>query len=238
MGQQVAFANACAQLGLRVAHLPCLTIRPLPNEQLRAELLQQTDSVLFTSKNAVMHAHRICPLPWPGTNVNAIGPATMQALASLAQAVQLTPKPPYTSESFLQQLAGLPPQKLWIIKGYGGRTLIADHLSKLGWCIKEVDVYERSLPDISTTVASTLIQSYPPDLISITSNETLQNLKLLVPDHWDSLCLLPLIVNSERSATLAETMGFKLPAMVAHSAGDEGQFEQVKHWLADRIRLQ
>ena len=234
MGQQEAFADACTQLGLRVAHLPCLAIEPLHNEQLSSELLEQIDSVLFTSKNAVIHAHQIYPLPWPGTTINAIGPATTRALEALTQTVQLTPNPPYSSESFLQQLASLPPQKLVIIKGYGGRTLIADHLTKLGWSVRGIDVYQRSLPNISPTVTAQLFQTLAPNLISITSNEALQNLKILAGNQWESLRLLPLIVNSQRSAKLAKSMGFKLPVLVANSAGDEGQLEQIKKWISDR----
>jgi uroporphyrinogen-III synthase len=234
MGQQQAFSASCSKLGLGVAHLPCLAIEPLLDHQLSAQLLRQCDSVLFTSKNAVIHAHRCWPMPWLDTTVNSIGPATTAALAALNQPVELTANPPFTSESYLQQLERLPPQTLLIIKGSGGRTLIAERLRELGWSVQGADVYQRSLPAISTESVTDIIQNSAPDIISITSGEALHNLKILAHNHWDTLCKLPLIVNSERTATQAQSIGFEQPAMVAVNAGDEGQLEQVKCWLSKR----
>jgi uroporphyrinogen-III synthase len=232
VGQHQAFAARCSELGLRIAHLPCLAIEPLRDVQLSATLLENTDCVLFTSKNAVLHAHQQRPLPWPVTRVNAIGPATTAALAAFNQPVDLKPKPPFTSESYLQQLESLPPQKLLIIKGLGGRTLISNRLSALGWCVQGVDVYQRCLPVFSQKNVASLLEDSPPKLISTTSNEALENLKILAYEHWDTLIKLPIIVNSERTAALAQSMGFEQPALVAKSAGDEGQLEQVILWLS------
>ena len=78
------------------------------------------------------------------------------------------------------------------------------------------------------------MQNSAPDIISITSSEALQNLQTLAHNHWNELCKLPLIVNSERTAKQAQSMGFEQPAMIAVSAGDEGQLEQVKCWLSKR----
>ena len=232
MGQHQALANSCLQLGLRVAHLPCLAIEPLDNNELCAELFNQTDSVLFTSKNSVLQAHRCCPLPWPDTIVNAIGPATAEALNALNQAVHLIPESPFTSESYLRQLVALPPQKLLIVKGAGGRTFIADQLRELGWSVQGIDVYRRILPDISPSSISDIILNSPPDLVSVTSNEALQNLKILAKEHWDILRKLPLVVNSQRAVSLAKSMGFEQHILVANQAGDEGQLEQIKLWMS------
>jgi len=234
MGQQQAFAESCARLGLRVSHLASLIIEPLFHDELSADFIEQFDSVLFTSKNAVSNAHRLFPMPWSGIEANAIGPATSAALAELDQTTNLTPKPPFTSESHLRQLVDLPAQKLLIVKGAGGRTLISDILSELGWTVTGVDVYKRSLPIMTEESINELIQDPAPDLISITSNEALQNLEILAKEHWDTLRKLPLVVNSKRSATLAQSMGFELPALVAGSAGDEGQLEQIKLWMSKR----
>lgn len=110
--------------------------------------------------------------------------------------------------------------------------MIADRLSALGWRVQGVDVYQRCLPLISRENVATLFQDSAPELISTTSNEALENLKILAHEHWDMLIRLPIIVNSERTATLAQSMGFKQPALVAKSAGDEGQLEQVKWWMS------
>lgn len=235
LGQQQAFSSGCSALGLRVAHLPCLAIEPLCNVQLTAKTIESADSVLFTSKNAVTHAHRQWPLPWPGISVNAIGPATAIALATLNQPVSLTPAPPFTSESYLHQLASLPPQKLLVIKGSGGRNLIAERLTTLGWQVQGVAVYRRCLPMISPASVTKLLHDSAPRLISSTSDEALQNLEILAHHHWPTLLRLPLVVNSVRTAVLAQSMGFEQPPLVAQNAGDEGQLAQVKIWLSTQL---
>ena len=232
VGQHVAFAAHCSTLGLNVAHLPCLHIEPVINEHLSTGLINNTGSVLFTSKNAVINAHKQCPLPWSNTLVHAIGPATSAALSALNQPVQWLPKAPYNSESYLQEAEKLPPQKLVIIKGIGGRSLVSEQLTTLGWQVQSVEVYRRSIPVVEPQYIAEIMRHSTPDFISITSDEALQNLKVLTHDYWDRLRSLPLIVNSERCATLAKTMGFTQPVLVATSAGDEGQIAQIKLLLS------
>lgn len=234
LGQQKEITARCEKLGLQVVHLPCLTIEPLTNKRPHAELFKHCDAVLFTSKNAVIYAHMQWPLPWPGTRVHAIGPATTAALIAMGQPVELTPGPPFNSESYLHKLEALQPQRLLIIKGAGGRNLIASRLPRLGWTVQCLDVYQRRLPAICPKTVETLIRESPPDIISSTSNEALINLQALTRNHWQKMSKLPLIVNSERAATLAKSMGFEQPAMVASRAGDDGQLEQVKRWVRQR----
>lgn len=232
IGQHESLVNGCIKLGFNVRHLPCLEITPKDSS---SELLQKSklaDLILFTSRNAVIHAHKQLPLPWVNKTVHAIGAATAGTLSQFEQNTEFDPEPPFNSESYLHQISSRPAQKILIVKGAGGRDLIASELNSKGWEVQTVDVYRRSLPDLSPEDISTAFQIPRPQIISITSNETLENLVTLAKGHWDLLKDLPLVVNSQRCRDLANSMGFTQQALVANQAGDKGQLELFRRWLA------
>ena len=233
-GQQESLVTACENLGFNVRHLPCLSITPIDS---KSELQQKTklaDVILFTSRNAVIHAHQQLPLPWVNKTVHAIGPTTASTVSELKQGIEFDPEPPFNSESYLHQLLSRPPQKLLIVKGAGGRDLIASELNSKGWQVQTVDVYRRSLPILSQEDIATAFQPPYPQIISITSNEALQNLAKLAEGHWELIKDLPLVVNSRRCQDLAQSLGFTQPALVANQAGDDGQLDLFRHWLNNR----
>lgn len=229
--QTDAFAQRCETLGFDVALLPCLEILPLTlsDQQLKLKLAP-CQHLVFTSANAVRLAHRIVPLPWPGHKVYAIGQATAHALSSLGQTLSLTPNPPYNSEALLEQLAPVPAASLLVIKGRGGRGLIQSVLERRGWQIDSVDVYERAQPVVTSEIIDTLFSQRLPDIISVTSDQILQNLWALSQSHVQTLIRLPLVVNSQRCADLAQSLGFINDAWVANSAGDAGQLDCLLEW--------
>ena len=186
---------------------------------------------MFTSRNAVIHAHKQLPLPWLNKSVHAVGPSTARSLSEFKQAIEFDPEPPFNSEAYLHQLSSKPPQKILIVKGAGGRDLIASELNSKGWEVQTVDVYRRNLPDFSPEDISNAFRTPHPQIISITSNETLENLVTLAKDHWDLIKDLPIVVNSQRCQDLANSLGFTQQALVANQAGDEGQLELFRQWL-------
>lgn len=230
-GQYKQLALGCQALGFRVSHLPCLAIEGIQNESLLEEYVAKAGSILFTSKNAVEYAHVLQPFPWNQASILAIGPATAKSLTDKGQALAWEPKAPYNSDALLEQLVQVSPARLTIVKGIGGRTAINDSLSELGWHIDTIDVYKRVRPVLAPELVDDVFKSTAPDIISISSNETLSNLMTLIGKHRSTLLRCQLLVNSERCAELAETLGFALPALVAQFAGDQGQVSTLKHWL-------
>ncbi len=233
-GQHEKLASLCESLGLTVKHLPCIAIAPLPDVASLRLQLHGADSILFTSRNAVLHAHAQIPLPWSGKKIHAIGPATAATLMEFSQPVNLEPAPPFNSESYLVQLRAFEPQQLLIIKGSGGRNLIEPQLQALNWQVQTVDVYQRNLPIVDKTDLKAIFSDAIPDIVSVTSDESLRNLKTLALPYWEHLENLPLIVNSERCSALARSLGFTQRPRVARVAGDVGQLEQLEHWLKSR----
>lgn len=230
-GQHLPFSNSLQALGFRVSHLPCLLIKCLPGNQLEQDPALNFDIVLFTSANAVRFAHLQRPFPWNKVAVHAIGAATASALQSLDQPLSLVPQAPFNSEAYLAQLRHLKPARLLLIKGEGGRGLIDSELKAMGWQVSSIDLYRRELPDIDASLAAQVFCESPPDIISITSNESLSNLVTLAGDYLPVLLKLPLVVNSQRAIEQAMRLGFLQTPLVADPPGDQGQLDAIVQWF-------
>ena len=224
-------AAACEKLGFRVSHLPCLVIKLIGSEHLDSEPAISFDSVVFTSVNAVKGAAALRSFPWPDIAVYAVGPATANALAELGQTLIAQPRAPYNSEALLAQLVVHKPGRVLIIKGEGGRTTLAHSLISAGWVVQACNVYQRQLPAIDKTRLSDIFDSNPPDIVSVTSNEVLNNLLILAAAYKPVLLSRPLIVNSQRAADAAVRAGFTQQPLVAQSAGDQGQLDRLQRWM-------
>ena len=230
-GQQENFVIRCQQLGYHVSHLPCLKIIARPVEtQILLQKRAAHEAVLFTSANAVRHAHALAPLPWPEILVHAIGAATANCLQAHGQAVALQPQSPFNSEAYIAQLEQRTPASLLIIKGLGGRNLIQTHLSAASWQVDTIDVYDRVIPTLNPQLIDSVFRPARPDIISVTSDEILSNLCQLCVSHQSAMFMTPLVVNSERCATLASELGFMADTLVAIPAGDSGQLECLAQW--------
>lgn len=265
--QQEPFAGNCRDLGFDTVALPCIEITAV-DVALPMPLINAAELILFTSRNAVIAAHRLQPLPWPGARIEAIGNATAAALTELGQPLARPPTPPFTSEAFLdthkffnantplrapldthkpaagsvqdthKPTAGImdthkpdAPQinHLLLIKGEGGRDLIERALGFMGVQISVVPVYRRVKPKVDATT----LDWASLDFVSVTSDEILCNLMDLAGTEYSPfLKQLPLVVNSQRCAALAEELGFTHPALVASPAGDTGQTLQLQTWLS------
>lgn len=230
-GQHIAFAQQSQELGFATALLPCVEIQHCHNAEDDVRKLTQThDAVLFTSANAVRHAHIIQPLPWPDIDTHAIGVATARLLADFGQCVTLPPKEPYNSEAYLAQTKGDLPDSLLIIKGTGGRALIETQLRQEGVDVNTLDVYERCKPCVHADIISDLFV-VPPDIICVTSDEILITMWQLCSAYSHVLVNIPLVVNSQRCANLALELGFNQSSiLVANPAGDGGQLSCLQQW--------
>ncbi len=71
----------------------------------------------------------------------------------------------------------------------------------------------------------------PPDIISITSNESLDNLVILAGEFLPELLRIPLVVNSQRAADQAMRLGFLVTPLVASPPGDQGQIDAIRQWF-------
>ncbi|ASJ70140.1 uroporphyrinogen-III synthase [Granulosicoccus antarcticus] len=230
-GQHHAFSHKLQALGFTVSHLPCLSIASLPGTPLQDDPQVRFDIVLFTSANAVNFAHAQRPLPWDGVAIHAIGAATARALQTLNQPLALIPQAPFNSEAYLAQLSHHLPARLLLIKGQGGRDLISSQLRTSGWQVSEMDLYRREIPSKNMHLIATILDKKPLDLISVTSNESLDNLVILTGQHLPGVLQLPLVVNSQRAIEKAKLFGFSKDPIVACPPGDEGQITAIQQFF-------
>jgi len=235
--QQAAFVRLLDAAGATPVPFPCIDIESLGHQaQTNLARARDADLLIFTSVNAVEETHRCGVLPlgraFEGT-ILAVGKATAARLAELGTPVYKAPQPPYNSESLIElirtELNNL--QNVAIIKGEGGRELLNETLHESGKKVDLIDVYRRKAPVVNQQEVNTVFLPSGPDIVSITSNATLQNLVLMAGDSFaDPLLNLPLVVNSQRNAELAHTLGFQSHVLIAKEPGDQGQLEALNYW--------
>jgi uroporphyrinogen-III synthase len=101
-------------------------------------------------------------------------------------------------------------------------------LRKRGAHVDYVELYRRECPPPEAGEQDWLKKT---DIITITSSEALQNLVTLTPEKdKPRLFAKPLLVVSERTAALANELGFSQPAMLSESAGDESIVQALINW--------
>jgi uroporphyrinogen-III synthase len=207
-------------------------------------LVQRLDSfrlAIFVSPNAVAKAMPLVRDYWPqlpvGLQVAAVGKGSAEALRRWGIAEVLCPAERGDSEALLalpalRQPAGA---KVLIVRGQGGRELLAETLRAHGAEVDYAEVYRRVVPQADP---QPLLQHWirgEVQVVLVTSNEALTNLDRMLDAlgrRW--LRETPLITVSERAAALARELGFRLPATVAGGADDESLVACLQAWRAER----
>ena len=204
------------QYGGVAIHCPALVIRA-PHDWKPAlavfDRLTEYDLAMFTSANAVDRAMPLIRerggLP-SRLEIAAIGQATARALARYGVDRCLRPEQGSTSEALLalsrfQQVTG---QKIVIVRGEGGRELLAEILTARGARVNYAEVYRRERPALD---AAALLERWAHGeigAVAVTSAESLLNLfDMLGTDGQDYLRQTPLIVVSARIRQTAAELG-------------------------------
>ena len=215
---------------------PCVEIVATPELALpAADALAAFDAVLFTSRHAVEVVGRHRPFPWPGIRALAIGAATAEALTGAGQALARGPEAGASSEALVAALERLAPlARLLIVKGEGGRDLLETTQRARGTRVETLACYRRRRPEADEGLRRRALITHAPDIVSVTSDEILDNLVALSGDALDTLRSRPLIVNSERGAARARAHGFDGAVRVAAPPGDAGQLAALADWLTAR----
>jgi uroporphyrinogen-III synthase len=199
--------------GGRAIRFPAIAIQPIGDSgPVRKLLTQPWDLILFVSHNAVTYALPLLPERRPPSKprLGAIGAATAEALTAAGRAPDLVPEGRFDSESLLalRELEDLRAQRVLIVRGEGGRSLLGDTLVARGAHLSYAEVYRRTLPE--TDLAPLLARwREEVQLATATSGEILDNLLTLVGRVGRGLLLAtPLVVVSERARKLAKQHGF------------------------------
>jgi uroporphyrinogen-III synthase len=229
--QAVSIRRLLESQGAHVLCLPMQVIEPVRHAAHAAQQLQTQRHAaywIFTSANAVRHAHRLDAGVWPACI--AIGSATAKALSELGIASML-PTSNQDSEGLLELPALQDPaqHRYALITGEGGRELIEQTLSTRGAPIERIEVYRRvSLPHAPATISAALAEV---DVVMVTNGESLARLHELTPDTDRPRLLSRLLVApSRRVVDLALRLGFVQTPLQVERVSDAEYLRCLRHW--------
>ncbi|TBR44365.1 uroporphyrinogen-III synthase [Marinomonas agarivorans] len=222
--------------GAKVTSLPMLSITPLSEKEasIRAQIfeLDQYNKVIFISKNAVRHGVEWIDYCWPqlpiGIQWVGIGEGTTTLLNELGSTLGIQAKhTPFIgkngdlniSENLLSQpeFQTIQGERILIIKGEGGRQLLASTLSERGAQVNELALYKRDKITYSLVKIRTAATA---DFICVTSTESLENLTTILANLAQDWFKKILVVPSQRVAQEAKKMGWE-HIINAHGADDK-----------------
>lgn len=228
--QSKLLAEHIKALGATPIVFPCLEIGdspdPLTFEQ-AIKSLAKFDIVIFISPTAVNQASATIHKFWhqlpAHTQISCIGEGTANALKAQQIKVDFYPKARFNSEALLnmpqfQQVVG---KQIAIVKGMGGKSLLADTLVQRGAAVHNIIAYQRLCPQTNIQPLLTHWQTASIDIIISTSNEALFNLKhLLGAINFNLLQKTPLLVISPAMETTAKQLGIRT-IVVAKNATEQ-----------------
>ena len=224
--------------GASTLRFPAIEIRACADRrELAARLgaLEDFDLIIFTSANAVrfgsplLDQKRDLPLA-------AIGPATAKALNHAGYRVSVQPSESFDSESLLEhpRLAHPAERRILLIKGRGGRPLLAQELARRGAHVVPAEVYLRipvvpsaaSLRELRESFSAGAVQVITATSLEIGANLLTVATPALREDfervHW--------LIPGERIALELRERGLQAPLLQAESAEDQDLVTALIRW--------
>ena len=237
--QAAALAQAIEAAGGEAFVFPALAIEAVPHDALQAPLarLREADLAIFISPSAAqfgMAAIQAGGGLAPATEIFAVGPGTARALQAQGIRAVITPDG-QDSEALLalRQLADVAGKRVVIVRGVGGRTLLADTLAARGAQVGFLECYRRVLPRADAAPLLARWQAGGIDAVTVTSAETLHNLAELLGTAGAPLLLrTPLFAPHEKIAAAARRFG--VAHVIATAGGDAGLVDGLINWFRNK----
>ncbi len=207
------------QAGGEAILFPVIKIVPIESQVWSETVLAAQGILIFVSRNAVAYfvAGWLGKLP-AGIQLVAVGAGTAAEMQAAGLPVSAQPLVE-SSEGLLSLLSSenIENKQIWIVRGKGGREMLATGLRARGALVEYIEVYQRQLPIV------TLVQVAQADKATcaiVTSIAGLDNMKTLLATQQRKIQQQPLIVISERIGKHAVQCGFK-QVIVASGASDD-----------------
>lgn len=240
-GQAEGLLAVIRALGGHAAHIPFLAIEPVPAQGALEAIARASNdyaATIFISANAVRMAWLSLSAgqdSWPENRVAAcIGPGTARALVELGVHQIIVPAAQYDTEGLLAEAFFAQPhcegKAFALIRGEGGRDVLAQSLRARGARVDEVAVYRRTLhPDALERLQDWMASGGGTLLIS--SSESLRCLISAAPRAvQQELITQPLLVPHSRIAEVARELGFNRVTVTA--GGDVGMLDALRSYNA------
>jgi uroporphyrinogen-III synthase len=241
-GQADGLREGLQAQGWRVFHQPLIEIEPavsLNPQQRRLVLeLDQYQHVIFVSRNAISYGMTALEDYWPqlpmGVLWYAIGSASAAQLSGHGVDV-LVPVGAMNSEGLLArpELKSLSGQRVLIMKGVGGRTLLADELTRREGRVDTLATYRRCCPALTSGALAAQLEQNEISIVSISSGEGLHNMVSLLgakAPHYQAR--MRLVVPGARVAAEAQAAGFAR-VIAADNATDAAMLTALREQLGN-----
>ena len=215
--ESAALTSVLAEQGVFSSSLPLLDIAPIPTSDTMREVIQGLDrycAVIVVSKPAARIGIDLLSQYWPqppALKWFSVGAATAQILEDHGLEVSF-PAEGDDSEALLElpllrEAVGQPDPRVLILRGEGGRELLAERLRELGASVEYLELYRRELPQYPPAALPERIQAERLNGLVVSSGQGFEHLHQLAGDAWPQLARLPLFVPSPRVAELARAAG-------------------------------
>ncbi len=207
---------------------PALSIQARPDRAaVRAAIgpADRFDAIIFVSANAVRFGADLLG-PQRDLPIAAIGPATAAALNAAGFRVSLMPAEGMDSEALLAlpQLQQMNGRRVLIVRGTGGRELIAETLTARGAVVQYAEVYTREPAKPSEQLQAEIELLWRQGGLKAyvaTSVEALEALVGIVTPRCRGLMdSTALVTGSARVAEAAACLGLGSPIVLADSPDD------------------
>ncbi|MEO4048433.1 uroporphyrinogen-III synthase [Pseudomonas sp. CAU 1711] len=217
-----ALAATLAEAGVFSRSLPLLEIEALaetPEQRSTVLDLERYCALIVVSKPAARLGCALLGRYWPqppaGQRWFGVGAATAEILDRYLEPHGLSAVCPAQGEDSeallalpqLAQALQVPNPRVLLLRGEGGRELIAESLRERGVAVDYLQLYRRVLPHYPAGTLARLIEGERLNALLVSSAQGLDNLRQLAGAAWGELARLPLLVPSPRVAELARAAG-------------------------------
>lgn len=221
--------------GAETVLFPLIAITPLDDYSAFDEVLaglDQYDWIIFISSNAVQNGMPRLLKTFNGIpghlQFAAIGPVTAAELGEFGVQQVLIPEGRFDSESLLSlpQMQAVSGKKCMIVRGVGGREVLAETLASRGAVVTFAECYQRVNPQTDAGVLHALWQNEQLDALVVTSSEAMRHLLELADGGAQTASWLRNTAICVNHARIAEEAGsFNLNVHVAEAPGDEAMLQ-------------
>ncbi len=212
-----ALAQSLAAAGVASSCLPLLDIEPVGLEARQQSLLKGLrgyQAIIVVSKPAarlLLGQLAKAGLPAPRQGWFTVGEATAAVLQGAGLEVSCPPRGD-DSEALLalpalRQAVGEPSPRVLIVRGVGGRELLAERLAEQGASVEYLELYRRCLPAYPAGTLMRRIEAERLNGLVVSSGQGFEHLQQLAGADWPQLARLPLFVPSPRVADQARAAG-------------------------------
>ena len=219
------------QAGATPILFPLIEITPLQDYSQFKSVISEIESydwAIFISSNAVQNGMpHLVKIGIPNQlKFAAIGPVTASELQSFGVKDVLTPVNKFDSESLLAlpEMQAANGKKIMIVRGVGGRDVLAETLRARGAQVTFAECYQRENPQSNCDLLAQLYAEKKLHGIVVTSSEAMRHL-LDLAKNADWLKNVTLFVNHARIAELPTQLGFKVS--VSDVLGDEAMLKKL-----------